>query len=96
MNKRINIVLPESTIKTLDRMAIAGQRSRFIDQAVRHFVLHTSTEALRSKLEHAALRDQDLDRDIAADWLAVDQQAWQRNDTPGKKKPTTRSAAKST
>jgi CopG family transcriptional regulator / antitoxin EndoAI len=96
MSKRINIVLPETTIQTIDRMVKAGQRSRFINQAVQHFVSHRSTEALRSQLEHATVRDQDLDREIAGDWLAVDQQAWQTLDTHENKKPTTPGAAKST
>jgi len=94
MSKRINIVLPETTIQTIDRMAKPGQRSRFINQAVQHFVSHRSTEALRSQLERAAVRDQDLDREIAADWFAVDKEAWQRLDT--KARPTTRGAVKST
>src|ERR1022692_2890524 len=78
MSKRINIVLPETTIRTIDRMAPPGQRSRFIDQAVQHFVANRSAEALRAQLEHAAVRDRDLDREIAADWFAVDQESWQR------------------
>jgi metal-responsive CopG/Arc/MetJ family transcriptional regulator len=44
--KRINIVLPEATIRTIDRMAMPGERSRFIDQAVRHYVANQSAEAL--------------------------------------------------
>jgi hypothetical protein len=33
--------------------------------------------ALRAQLERATIRDQDLDREIAEDWFAVDQDAWQ-------------------
>src|SRR6266568_5164615 len=95
MSKRINIVLPETTIQTIDRMTEPGQRSRFINQAVRHFVANRSAEALRAQLEHAAVRDQDLDREVAADWFAVDQEAWQRLDTP-KQAKSNPSAAKST
>ncbi|HYL78169.1 MAG TPA: hypothetical protein VEU96_28395 [Bryobacteraceae bacterium] len=32
LTKRINIVLPATTIRTIDRMVRPGQRSRFINQ----------------------------------------------------------------
>ena len=97
MSKRINIVLPEITIQTINRMAKPGQRSRFINQAVQHFVANRSTEALRAQLERTAVRDRDLDREVAADWFAVDQESWQQLDTPEqRRKPATRSGEKST
>jgi CopG family transcriptional regulator / antitoxin EndoAI len=96
MTKRLNIVLPETTIQTIDRIAKPGERSRFIDQAVKHFAAHRSTEALRMRLEKTAVRDQDLDREIASDWLAVDKEAWQRLDIKQQKTRTTRGVAKST
>jgi hypothetical protein len=33
--------------------------------------------ALRARLERAAVRDRDLDREIATDWLAADRETWQ-------------------
>jgi CopG family transcriptional regulator / antitoxin EndoAI len=91
MTKRINIVLPEKTIRKIDRMARPGQRSHFIDEVVRHFIAHRSTEALRSQLERAAVRDRDLAREVAEDWYAVDQEAWKRLG----RREATRGAAKS-
>jgi len=41
-------------------------------------------ESLRARLEHAVVRDKDLDREIAADWFAVDQQTWQQLPQGGK------------
>jgi CopG family transcriptional regulator / antitoxin EndoAI len=96
MNKRINIVLPETTIRAIDRIAKPGRRSRFINEAVRHFVSHRSTEALRAQLERAAVRDQDLDREISAEWSAVDKEAWQQLDIKEQKEPTIRGAGRST
>lgn len=90
MSKRINIVLPDRTIRRLDRAAKPGERSRLIDAAVCHYLDHQSTEALRSRLEAAAIRDRDLDRQIAEDWFAVDQESWKKLDEPS------RAAAKST
>jgi CopG family transcriptional regulator / antitoxin EndoAI len=95
MNKRINIVLPAATLQTINRLAKPGMRSKFIKTAVDHYITNRSTEALRAQLEHAAVRDQDLDREIAEDWFAVDKEAWQRLNTP-KQNKSSRSAAKST
>ena len=91
MNRRINIVLPEATVRTIDRMAKPGQRSRFIDQAVLHFVANKSAEALRLQLERTAVRDRDLDCEVAADWAAVDRTSWQQLETSEQqRKPVTR------
>jgi hypothetical protein len=96
MNKRLNIVLPETTVRTIARLAKPGERSRFIDRAVRHFVATQSTEALKAQMERSAVRDRDLDREVAEEWLAVDQEIWQRLDQPKQnRKPATRSAGKS-
>ena len=76
MSKRINIVLPEATVQTIDRMAKPGQRSRFINTAIQHYVANRSAEALRAQLERAAVRDRDLDHDVAQDWFAVDHETW--------------------
>jgi CopG family transcriptional regulator / antitoxin EndoAI len=96
MSKRINIILPTATIQTIDRLAKPGMRSKFINSAVQHYVAQRSTEALRAQLERAAVRDRDLDREIAEDWFAVNQEAWQKLDTPDQAKRTSRGAAKST
>lgn len=95
MSRRINISLPETTVQTIDRLAKPGQRSRFINQAVQHFVASRSAEALRERLESVIVWERDLDREIAEDWFAVDKEAWQRLDEP-KRKPATRGEAKST
>ena len=97
MSKRINIVLPETTIQSIDRMAPRGERSRFINRAVQHYMEHRSNEALRVQLEKAAVRDRDLDREVAADWIAVDHETWLQSDqSKPRRKPATRSGEKST
>jgi CopG family transcriptional regulator/antitoxin EndoAI len=80
MAQRINVILPEATVLTIDRLARPGQRSRFIDRAVQHYVATASAEALQGRLKQAALRDHDLDLEIAGDWFAVDQEQWQKLD----------------
>jgi metal-responsive CopG/Arc/MetJ family transcriptional regulator len=96
MRKRINIVLPETTIEAIDRMASHGQRSEFINEAVKHFVSHHSQEAMRTQLEAAVIRDRDLDREIAADWFSVDAEAWRRLDIQEEKKRIIPNVAKFT
>jgi hypothetical protein len=44
-------------------------------------------EALQERLKHAALRDQDLDLEIASDWFAVDRELWQKLDKHEKRQP---------
>lgn len=91
VNRRINIVLPEVTIQSIDRMVKHGERSRFIDQAVRHFVANRGTEAVRARLEETAVRDRDLDSELAAEWSGVDNESWQQLDEhkPARKPITT-------
>jgi len=97
MTKRINVILPETTVRTINRLARPGQRSRFIDRAVQHYLTTASAEALQERLKQAALRDQDLDLEIASDWFAVDQEQWQNLDEHEKRQSTRgRKEAKST
>jgi CopG family transcriptional regulator / antitoxin EndoAI len=96
MAKRINVILPEATVRTLNRLARPGQRSRFIERAVQHYVTTASAEALQERLKQAALRDRDLDQEIAGDWFAVDQEQWQKLDEQERQATVGRKEAKST
>ena len=78
MAKRINVlelyhvILPEAIIHTIDRMTRPGQRSHFIQRAVEQYVATAGPEAMRERLKQPALRDRDLDLEIAKEWWAVD------------------------
>jgi hypothetical protein len=97
MAKRINVILPEATVRTIDRLARPGQRSRFIERALRYYVATASPEALQKRLQQAALRDRDLDLEIASDWFAVDQEQWHKLDEQENRPATLgRKEAKST
>jgi CopG family transcriptional regulator/antitoxin EndoAI len=78
MTKRINVILPESTVRTIDRLSRPGERSRFIERAVQHYVTTANPAASQERLKQAAIRDRDIDLEIANDWFAVDQEQWQR------------------
>src|SRR5258707_9553479 len=76
MTKRINVVMPATTVRAIDRMVKPGQRSEFITRAVEHYVATQSAEAIQKRLEITAVRDRDLDFQVAEDWLEVDRQSW--------------------
>jgi len=88
MARRINVILPEATVRTIDRLSWPGQRSRFIERAVQYYVVTASPEALQERLKQAAIRDHDLDLEIASDWFAVDQEQWQKLDKQEKPQAT--------
>jgi CopG family transcriptional regulator/antitoxin EndoAI len=96
MAKRINVILPETTVRTLDRLAKPGERSRLIDKAVQHYAATRSPEALREQLKQAAIRDRDLNLEIADEWFAVDRESWQQLDDEEKRPQSRRSAGTST
>jgi CopG family transcriptional regulator/antitoxin EndoAI len=74
MSRRVNIVLPDATVKILDRIAPRGDRSRFISQAVLHYVQTRSAANLRERLKQGALANTKLDLEIAEEWFAVEQE----------------------
>ena len=90
MAKRINVILPETMISTIDRLVPPGGRSLFIDRAVRHYVATRSALGLREQLKQAAIRDRDLDGGIDLDWAAVDHNTWQHIDQRPERKVQSR------
>ena len=79
MHRRVNITLPEETIRLIDRAAARGDRSRFIDQAVKHFVQKTGRAKLKKLLREGAVRWAERDLLLTEEWFGLDEEAWQRN-----------------
>jgi len=75
MSKRINVMLPDTTVAVLDRVAGKGDRSRFIDRAVRHFIETAGRATLRERLKREALENADRDLAMAAEWLPLEEEA---------------------
>jgi CopG family transcriptional regulator/antitoxin EndoAI len=73
MNKRLNITLPEQTVRLMDRVAGKGQRSRLIDQAVHRYVEQEGRTNLRKLLQEGARVRAERDVQLAAEWFAVDE-----------------------
>jgi CopG family transcriptional regulator/antitoxin EndoAI len=78
MHKRVNVTLPEETIRLIDRWARHGNRSRFIDDAVRYFVREHGRTRLRQLLEEGAERRATRDLAVAEEWFPVDKDAWRK------------------
>jgi len=77
MHKRVNVTLPEETSRLIDRSANHGNRSRFIDEAVKCFVRDHGRTELRRLLEEGAERRAARDLAVAEEWFPVDKEAWQ-------------------
>lgn len=78
MHKRINITLPEETVRLIDRVATKGDRSRLIARAVTHFVQATSRAQLRKKLREGSMRRAERDLELAREWFPLDEEVWRR------------------
>ncbi len=78
MHKRVNVTLPEKTIQLIDRSANHGNRSRFIDEAVKYFLRDHGRTELRRLLEEGAERRAARDLAVAEEWFPVDKEAWQK------------------
>ena len=96
MSKRVNIMLPDATVRILDRVAPKGERSRFISLAVLHFVRTQSAANLREGLKQGALANATLDLEIAGEWFPAEQEAWQRLEHEEQSKKPSRSVGTST
>ena len=75
MTQRINIVLSEETLKLIDRIAPKGNRSRFISQAVIHYVEQKGKQNLRDRLKQEAIENADRDLNLAAEWFQLEEEA---------------------
>lgn len=95
MRKRVNIMLPDQTLRLLDRVAPKGERSRFISQAVLHYVQTQSRANLRERLKQGALANAKLDLELAEEWFPVEQELWQKLEKEEQPRKPSRSAGKS-
>ena len=78
MHRRLNITLPEETVRQIDRIAKSGNRSRLIDQAVREYLREKQRASLRKQLEEGALRRASRDLALNEEWTSLEEEAWQK------------------
>ena len=73
MHMRINVTLPVETIRLMERVTNKGNRSRFIDQAVQHYVDTVGRASLRRRLEEGAQAQAERDLRLVQDWFPVEE-----------------------
>lgn len=78
MNQRLNVSLPEETIRAMDRIAGRGNRSRLINAAVRSYVVKRGRGELRKLVAEGAKRHSERDLEIAEEWFPIEEEAWRR------------------
>jgi CopG family transcriptional regulator / antitoxin EndoAI len=76
MYRRINVTLPEETVKLIDRVSKKGDRSRLINEAVKRYVGRMRRASLRKLLREGALRRAARDRVLAEEWFLLEDDAW--------------------
>ena len=74
MNKRLNITLPEETVRLMDRVAGRGRRSSLIDRAVRRYVKEETRANVRKQLAASYKANAELDLQLADDWFPLEEQ----------------------
>lgn len=79
MHRRINVTLPEETIQLIDRVTKEGNRSRFINEAVKHYVAEIHRASLRKQLKEGAIRRAKRDLLLAEEWFDLEEEAWQKS-----------------
>jgi CopG family transcriptional regulator / antitoxin EndoAI len=78
MHRRLNITLPEETIRLMDRIAKSANRSRLIDQAVLEFLARKQRTSLRKELLEGARRRAKRDLVLSEEWVPLEEEAWQK------------------
>ncbi len=76
MNKRINITLPEQTVRLMDQVTPKGQRSSLIAKAIKQYVQHQKRSELRKLLAEGARANAKRDLKMAEEWFPLEEEAW--------------------
>jgi CopG family transcriptional regulator/antitoxin EndoAI len=74
--RRLNITLPEETIRLLDRVAAKGERSNLIAEAVAKYVTDMGKARMKKRMRERAVERAELDLRIAEEWFGADREEW--------------------
>ncbi len=80
MYQRINITLPEETLGLIDRIVEKGDRSRFIDRAIKYYVESIGKAKIKQLLKEGAIARASRDLRLAEEWFTLEEEAWQREE----------------
>jgi len=70
--KRIDITLPQKTVRLLQRLSPRGNRSGFVDRAVRFYIQETSRANLRKLVRQGAEKRAERDLLLAEEWFSIE------------------------
>jgi CopG family transcriptional regulator/antitoxin EndoAI len=76
VNQRINVSLPEETLRLLDRVAGKGDRSRLIDEAVRYYIDDKGRGEIKKRLKEGAIRRATRDLQLTEEWFPLEEEVW--------------------
>ena len=77
-HKRLNITLPESTVDLLESAVGKGERSSFIDLAIKTYIKQAKQNSLREQLKEGAIARGERDLRLADEWFEVEEELWQK------------------
>lgn len=80
MHQRIHITLPQETLRLIDRVTKRGNRSQFINKAVRYYIKTIGRENLRKKLEEEAISWAESNLRLTEEWFVLDEEAWRQTE----------------
>ncbi len=76
MYRRVNVTLPEETVRLIDTVAVKGERSQLVDRAIRRYVADLRRDELRQQVAEGAVVRAERDRHLAQDWSLLEAEAW--------------------
>lgn len=76
IHKRVNVTLPEDTLRLLDRVTEKGDRSSFVDRAVRFYIEEKGRANLKKQLRLGATARASRDMSLAEEWFSIDEEVW--------------------
>ena len=79
MRVRINVSLPEETVRLLHRVAEKGDRSDLINEAVVRHLASLRRARIRRCLKEGAIARAKRDRALAAEWAPLEDEIWGRD-----------------
>ena len=76
MYKRINITLPESSVRLMESVAGKGDRSRLVDEALKQYLRWVTRKGLKKRIKEGSVRRFERDRALAKEWFLLDDEVW--------------------
>lgn len=79
-HKRVNVMFPQETLHIIDRVAQHGDRSSFIDKAVRFYIDEIGKANLKMQLKEGAQKRTHRDFEITKEWFLLEEETWRKNE----------------